>query len=262
METTQTAATLFVFEENLVRLFDRNGEPWFVLADVCKVLEHSNPTVAAGRLDDDEKDGVGITDPMGREQRTTVISESGLYSLILTSRKPAAKRFRRWVTSQVLPAIRKTGRYSTDEAAAEEVTRPRVVMPGHPDFSESVRLVREARLNRGRGAALAIWRMVGLPWTPELEPEAETALAGDEAPDTVARFAIEGIERAPGVVTPANMLWSAYLAFCGRNGLEPVTLTAFGRRFSSLGFVKRKASRVFYLGIRPKREAEDTGTVN
>jgi anti-repressor protein len=101
----------FSFDGNAVRVIMRNGEPWWVLADVCKVLEISNPRDAASRLDDDEKDGVGITDAIGREQQTTVINESGLYSVILTSRKEAAKRFKKWVTADVVPTIRKTGSY-------------------------------------------------------------------------------------------------------------------------------------------------------
>lgn len=101
----------FSFEAQAVRVIERDGQPWFVLADVCRVLEHSNPSVAARRLDDDERDEVNISDPMGREQATTVISESGLYRLILTSRKAQAKRFSKWVTSEVLPALRRTGSY-------------------------------------------------------------------------------------------------------------------------------------------------------
>lgn len=88
----------------------QNGEPWWVLADVCKVLEIAQPHHAASRLDDDEKDRAIVT-TLGGSQEMTIINESGLYSLILTSRKPAAKRFKKWVTSEVLPAIRKTGGY-------------------------------------------------------------------------------------------------------------------------------------------------------
>ena len=87
-----------------------NGEPWWVLADVCKVLEISKHRDAASRLDDDERESV-LVDTLGGLQSMTAINESGLYSLILTSRKPSAKRFKKWVTSEVLPAIRKTGGY-------------------------------------------------------------------------------------------------------------------------------------------------------
>jgi len=91
------------------RVIDRNGEPWFVLAEVCKKLGLSNPSDAASRLDDDEKDAISISDAIGRTQRMIVINESGLYSTILTSRVPGAKAFKKWVTSDVLPSIRKNG---------------------------------------------------------------------------------------------------------------------------------------------------------
>lgn len=112
-----TAIVPFNFEEQAVRIEDRNGQPWFVLTDICKVLEHSNPSMAAKMLDDDERDALNITDPLGRAQETVVISESGLFMLILKSRKAAAKRFRKWVTSEVLPTIRQTGGYGRSSAA-------------------------------------------------------------------------------------------------------------------------------------------------
>ena len=102
----------FLFDGMDVRVVVRDGEPWFVAADVCAVLNIANHKDAVAGLDEDEKDGVGITDPIGRTQATTVINESGLYSVIFKSRKPEAKAFKKWVTSEVLPAIRKTGGYS------------------------------------------------------------------------------------------------------------------------------------------------------
>lgn len=93
------------------RVIDRNGEPWFILNEVCKKLEIANPSDAASRLDDDEKSALGIADPHGRMQRTNIINEPGLYSIILRSNKPEAKRFKKWITSEVLPTIRKTGGY-------------------------------------------------------------------------------------------------------------------------------------------------------
>lgn len=108
----QYAMQVFEYEDSEeFRVIDRNGEPWFVLNDVCKRLDIANPRDAASRLDDDEKDAVGITDTIGRPQRTTIINESGLYSVILRSTRPGAKRFKKWVTSEVLPSIRKTGGY-------------------------------------------------------------------------------------------------------------------------------------------------------
>jgi prophage antirepressor-like protein len=114
----QYALQVFEYEDRRpFRIIDRNGEPWFVLADVCRELDISNVGDASSRLDDDEKDSIGITDAIGRNRPTTIINESGLYSVILTSRKPAAKRFKKWVTSEVLPSIRKTGGYGRNTPA-------------------------------------------------------------------------------------------------------------------------------------------------
>lgn len=106
-----TDITPFLFDgEALVRVILHQDEPWFVAADVCAVLDHGNPRQVVSRLDDDDK-GVQIVDTLGGPQEMTIINESGLYTLILTSRKPAAKRFKKWVTSDVLPSIRRTGGY-------------------------------------------------------------------------------------------------------------------------------------------------------
>lgn len=100
----------FSFEGQAVRVLTRGEDPWWVLADVCRVLEIANPRDAASRLDDDEK-GVATTDTLGGPQNLSIINESGLWSLVLTSRKEAAKRFKKWVTAEVIPAIRRTGGY-------------------------------------------------------------------------------------------------------------------------------------------------------
>lgn len=103
----------FLFEgEALVRVVDKGDAPWFVLADTCRVLNIDNSSRAAARLDEDEK-GVHTMNTPGGVQDMTIISESGLYSLILTSRKPAARRFKKWITSEVLPSIRRTGGYQS-----------------------------------------------------------------------------------------------------------------------------------------------------
>lgn len=108
----------FNFEGTAVRVLDQSGEPWWVLTDVCKVLEIANAPHAATRLDDDEKSTVAISDSGNLNADRTIINESGLWSLVLTSRKPAAKRFKKWITSEVIPSIRKTGGYML--AAPEE----------------------------------------------------------------------------------------------------------------------------------------------
>ena len=106
------------------------GEPWFAAADACGRLEIINSRAAVTSLRDDEK-GVAITDTPGGRQSLGVVNESGLYSLIFKSRKPQAKAFRRWVTTEVLPSIRKTGGYKVAEAEAPEEIRPfQVDLPG------------------------------------------------------------------------------------------------------------------------------------
>lgn len=94
-----------------VRTVVKDGEPWFVAVDMCRALDISNHKDAIKRLDDDEKSGVDLTDPHGRVQFTKIINEPGLYSLILRSRKPEAKKFKRWITHEVIPSIRKYGGY-------------------------------------------------------------------------------------------------------------------------------------------------------
>lgn len=101
----------FDYNGNAVRTVQQNGQLWFVAKDVCGILEIENSRDALSRLDDDEK-GVVITDTLGGKQEVASVNESGLYNLIFTSRKAEAKAFRRWVTSEVLPIIRKRGYYA------------------------------------------------------------------------------------------------------------------------------------------------------
>ena len=103
--------TTFIYNMNRVRTVFKEGEPWFVLKDVCEILDIGNNRMVAERLDDDEKNSVSITDGNRGNPNFTVISESGLYNVIFLSRKPEAKKFKKWVTSEVLPSIRKTGSY-------------------------------------------------------------------------------------------------------------------------------------------------------
>lgn len=88
-----------------------NNEPWFVAKDLCSILEHTNHKVAIQALDEDEVRKVYLTDNLGRQQATHIVNESGMYALIIRSNKPQAKVFRKWVTSEVLPDLRKTGEY-------------------------------------------------------------------------------------------------------------------------------------------------------
>ena len=104
-------------EFGTVRTLEINGEPWFVGKDVAEILGYSNTRdTLAKRVDNEDKlDGVAICDSIGREQKPVLINESGLYSLILSSKLPKAKEFKRWVTAEVIPSIRKHGMYAVDE---------------------------------------------------------------------------------------------------------------------------------------------------
>lgn len=114
---------IFSYEGKEVRTIQRDGEPWWVLKDVCDVLEIGNSRDVTARLDEDEK-GVDIIDTLGGKQELTVISESGLYNVILLSRKPEAKKFKRWVTHEVLPQIRRHGAYITTSKLEEIMNDP------------------------------------------------------------------------------------------------------------------------------------------
>ena len=106
-----------------IRSMTIDGEPYFVGKDVAAALGYSNPRKAIGDHVDEEDKGVTKCDTLGGGQNLTIINESGMYSLILSSKLEGAKRFKRWVTSEILPSIRKTGAYATDSAAAEYKAR-------------------------------------------------------------------------------------------------------------------------------------------
>ncbi len=112
---TETEATghlqSFEFQSQPVRVVVIDGEPWFVLADLCRVLGLTNPTMVANRLLADGLSHTEVTDSLGRSQQATVVDETNLYEVVLRSDKPEAINFRRWVTGEVLPEIRKTGTY-------------------------------------------------------------------------------------------------------------------------------------------------------
>ena len=110
-----------------VRVVEKDGQPWFVAADVCRALEIANNRDALSRLDEDEK-GVALTDTLGGPQEMSIVNEPGLYALVLGSRKPEAKAFKRWITHEVLPSIRKHGAYMTPEKIEEALLNPDTII--------------------------------------------------------------------------------------------------------------------------------------
>lgn len=111
----------FDFRGAEIRTLLIDGNPWWVAADVCGALGIADTRKSVGYLDEDERTTSPVTDSLGRKQQTYIVNEPGLYSLILRSRKPQAKDFKRWVTHDVLPSIRKTGSYSVTEVSRKEL---------------------------------------------------------------------------------------------------------------------------------------------
>ena len=141
-----------------VRTVVKNNEPWFVAADVCKALEIGNPTMALSRLDDDEKALISIEGISRGNDSANIVNEPGLYSLVLGSRKPEAKEFKRWITHEVIPSIRKHGMYATDELLAD------------PDFA--IRVFEELKAEREAKKALETQNAIQTQRIAELEPKA------------------------------------------------------------------------------------------
>lgn len=113
---------LFTFNNEQVRTLLINNEPWFIGKDVAQILGYSNPRDALSKhVENEDKDSVAIRDSIGRMQKTPIINESGVYALIFGSKLPDAKKFKHWVTSEVLPQLRKTGSYSAKEMSSEEL---------------------------------------------------------------------------------------------------------------------------------------------
>ncbi len=157
-----SAPAIFSFDTHAVRAINCDGEIRFVASDVATALEYRDAEVATRYLDDDEKGYTDLVYPSGTQSVIT-INESGLYSLILKSRKPEAKRFKKWVTSEVLPAIRKTGTYSTT-----------------PRRSKASR---EAAVWLTEAEAFNLAGLLGLlPYFEEVQQKAENVLRAAESP--------------------------------------------------------------------------------
>lgn len=138
---------VFNFVGNEIRVVTKDGQPWWVAKDVCDVLEIKNSRDALGRLDEDEK-GVASTDTLGGTQQVQVVNESGLYSLVLSSRKPEAKQFKRWITHEVIPAIRRTGAYrvptlTPNEAIALSLKQTAEMMTKLPQLEQKIETVEQ-----------------------------------------------------------------------------------------------------------------------
>lgn len=125
-----------------IRTFTKDDEPMFCLANVCKALEMSNPTMVAQRLDDDERTKLDL----GRQGETNFITESGLYAVILRSDKPNARKFRKWVTSEVLPSIRKNGGYiAGQETLSDEELMAKALLVANNKIAERDKIIEQMK---------------------------------------------------------------------------------------------------------------------
>ena len=138
----------------VVRTVLQDGEPWFVAADVCKALEIGNPTDVMRRLDADERTLVSI-EGASNGLPVNAVNEPGLYTLVLTSRKPEAKAFKRWITHEVIPSIRKHGGYLTPQKVEEVLLNPDTI----------IQLATQLKEERARTAALTTQITVDAPYT-------------------------------------------------------------------------------------------------
>lgn len=160
---TDDSLTSFLFEgEFIVRVSKINGIPWFVAADVCRALGLTNAAETVKGLDDDEKD-ISSADTLGGRQEVITISLSGLFALILKSRKPEARRFRKWVTAEVLPSVQATGAYIQQNAI---ITRKPYAEWSLEERRTALAEVDTARKSLSRGAAAWMWEHLGFPIPP------------------------------------------------------------------------------------------------
>nr|UVY59140.1 MAG: antirepressor protein KilAC domain [Bacteriophage sp.] len=153
---------------SLRTMTDENGDPWFVAKDVCDILGLENSRKATADLDSDEKNTVTISDGIAGNPNRTIISEPGLYKLIMRSRKPEAKEFQRWVTHEVLPSIRKHGIYATNTTIDQILA--------DPDFG--IRLLTDLKEERAK-------RIEAENHVKELEPKAKALNDFTNVPDTL-----------------------------------------------------------------------------
>lgn len=240
----------FGFEDQLVRMIDREGAPWFVAQDICSCLEIKNYRDAVGKLDDDERAGVEIADALGRQQFTSIVNESGVYSLALrchgASRPGSAPwRFRKWVTAEVLPTLRRTGSYEMPKAANDIEPEP-APMPEPSDLDErgmalAISVVREARQVWGRNVAKRIWRQMGLPEPDETNERLLAARARID--QSLHDWMAERTALVPDAFTGSSQLYRSYTNWCESQEIEPISMTRFGTALEAMGYHRKKDER-------------------
>lgn len=246
----------FFFRSREVRGLTIDGEPWFVAKDVCDVLDIQNPTDAVKSLDDDERmtldNTEGHSGKRGGARAYNIISESGLYALVFKSRKPEAKAFRKWVTAEVLPALRRRGHYETPtrrrESRADIFHHRGPVSESGLDIRYALDLTRIALNPTPRTLAL-VERLTGVELGDIIEEMAEEQAipCGDAWTDHVAgRFLAECVRRAPGARIRASRVYAFFREWYGRQDFPPdkaaPSMRSLNKRLCRAGFAKEKIS--------------------
>lgn len=219
MENTSKQIMPFCFGDNLVRVIeDKNGDPWFVAKDVCKALEIEwKGSGNLGYLDDDERSSEFLNTPGGQQEMVT-ISESGLYALVFRSRKPEAKAFSKWVRSEVLPTLRKTGRY---EMPGRGKTRSNYSLP--PEMLQLSLNLKPAMRQRLWRDSLDTVRLDGGGF--EAACQCFASLCGmmaqsrklPDGPAMIFRFMDECLESAKGFNTPGHRIYDLFRLWWDEN---------------------------------------------
>jgi len=241
----------FCFDSQSVRVIEKDGEPWFVAKDICDILDLNNVGEALRPLDEDELTSEFLMSG-GQRREMKLISESGLYTLIIRSNKPQAKPFRRWVTKEVLPAIRKTGGYNLRDSKTVKVSHTHLrgsMAPGGLDIRYTMDLTKMVMKPSRTGIEL-LERLTGIPLVDVL-PE-----SGDEG-DDVARFADECLVMIPDTGTSSRVLLAdVYQRFLlwhresfGRASLH--SLKWLASRLRDMGLtVQASGGRTWIFGLR------------
>lgn len=222
----------FDFNDHAVRVVMIDHAPWWVASDLCAVLDLGNVAMALRKLDDDQK-GLNQIDTLGGPQRLSIVSESGMWTLVLRSDKPQAAALRRWLTGEVLPALRRTGRYAFPGAAEMDDDADGSPIGAGLDLSRvtvALNLVREARKLFGIRSAQAMWLDAGLP--PPVAAEAPALFADHLAADLRAWCA-----------TVAECTLDQALAALGLPGNDQGLRLRVGRLLRALGWHPWKVRR-------------------
>lgn len=252
------ALQCFGFDSQLVRVVERDDGTWFVANDVCAALEVNNSRQALSRLEDDEK-GVISNDTPGGEQRMAIVSESGLYALIFTSRKAVAVRFRKWVTGEVLPALRKRGRYEMGEempqASSAGIDAPFL---GTRDEREQMRvavlLVRECKDLYGVAAGRQMWQKLGFPVPDaDLPPDISDPSAPVEG-DMILWGQTVGLKPTKREATHKAELYQSYCNYCSRRTQRPMHPDRFEKMLLAM-FGTEEHPEMFQVVITRPRSA-------